>query len=192
MQNDTTRSHLRIIRLILTDFLSWFFLLLTNWWPENIITCKIRGALVGLLFKSCGRNFQLGRNFRIIHPQEMCVGDNVYIAQDAWINAKGGLSLGNSVTIGPRCGLVTTYHNKVDGRGFAHKIGSGSHASISIGAGTWLAINVVIRHGITVGCGCIVAANAVVTKNVPDNVIVGGIPAKIIKQLDDNGPISDV
>ena len=162
--------------------LLWITYISTNWWPENIITCKIRGFFVGKFFRKCGKNFQIGRNFRILHPQNIEVGNDVYIAQDSWINAKGGIRLGDSVVIGPRCGLITTFHKKIEGRGYAHKIGAGECAPIKIDNGTWLAINAVVRHNITIGKYCVIAANAVVTKNVPDNTTVGGVPAKTLKQ----------
>lgn len=163
------------------EFFFWLVFIGTNWWPENIVTCKIRGFLVGKFFRRCGRNFQVGRNFRIINPHNMDIGDNVYIAQDAWINAKGGVVLLDSVTIGPRCSLVTTFHKNDAGQGFSHKIGAGDQAPIVVGEGTWLAINAVVRHGITIGKRCVVAANTVVTKDIPDDSVVGGVPARLIK-----------
>jgi acetyltransferase-like isoleucine patch superfamily enzyme len=181
MQNSMFRRPLGfVIYSFFRELALWLVFTLFNWWPENMVTCKIRGFFVGQFFKKCGRNFQIGRNFRIIYPQRMEVGDNVYIAQDSWINAKGGLTLGNAVTIGPRCGLITTFHKKSE-LGFRHGIGAGGHAPIVIGKGTWLAINAVVRHNITVGCRCVIAANAVVTKDVPDDSVVGGVPAKILK-----------
>ena len=54
---------------------------------------------------------------------------------------------------------------------------------VVIGDDVWIGANAVILPGVTIGRHCVVAAGAVVTKDVPDNTVVGGVPAKIIKKL---------
>lgn len=54
---------------------------------------------------------------------------------------------------------------------------------ISIGNNCWIVSNVSIMPGVTIGNGCIIGVGAVVTKNMPDNSLIAGIPAKIIKQI---------
>ena len=69
---------------------------------------------------------------------------------------------------------ANTFHNK------ALQIQGG----VKIGSGTWIGVHAVIVGAVTIGRNCVVAANAVVTKDVPDYSVVGGVPAKIIKQYD--------
>ena len=57
------------------------------------------------------------------------------------------------------------------------------YAPIHIGNNVWIGASVVITKGVTIGDNAVIAAGAVVTKDVPANVVVGGVPAKIIKQL---------
>jgi maltose O-acetyltransferase len=159
----------------------WLIGLLTAWMPENIFTCKFRGVLFRPFLKKCGRNFQCGVRVRILHPECLEIGDNVYIAQDGWINAKGGITLHDSVTIGPRCGLVTTFHTKKPGVGYCHGVGAGDSSPIVIGSGTWLAMNVIVTAGKKIGAASVVGANAVVTKDIPNDCFAAGVPAKIVK-----------
>jgi acetyltransferase-like isoleucine patch superfamily enzyme len=70
---------------------------------------------------------------------------------------------------------ANTFHNK------ALPVGGGG---VKIGSGTWIGVHAVIVGAVTIGRNCVVAANAVVTKDVPDYSVVGGVPAKIIKQYD--------
>ena len=55
--------------------------------------------------------------------------------------------------------------------------------SISVGNGCWIGANVTILDGVNIGNGCVIAAGSVVTKNVPDNVLYAGVPAKFKKNL---------
>ena len=57
---------------------------------------------------------------------------------------------------------------------------------VTIGNDVWIGANVTILPGVTIGNNVIIAAGAVVTKNIPDNVIAGGVPAKVIKELEND------
>lgn len=76
---------------------------------------------------------------------------------------------------------------------FSHNIGGSSaratfeneyYKDIEIGTGTWIGANSTILPGVRIGEGCVIAAGSMVNKDVPDNCLVGGVPAKIIKKLD--------
>jgi acetyltransferase-like isoleucine patch superfamily enzyme len=54
---------------------------------------------------------------------------------------------------------------------------------VSIGDGTWIGTGALILPGVHVGAGCVIAAGAVVTESVPDDTLVGGVPAKVLRQL---------
>lgn len=63
------------------------------------------------------------------------------------------------------------------------RAGRATYYGIGVGEGTWIGGRSTILPGVNIGKGCIIAAGSVVTKDVPDNTMVGGVPAKQIKEL---------
>ncbi|MHC5061003.1 MAG: acyltransferase [Planctomycetota bacterium] len=94
----------------------------------------------------------------------------------------GGLTIEDEVVIGPYVVISTGTHGFKDN---SVRFGGTVMQPVVIGRGTWLAAHTVVRAGVNIGSGVLVAGNAAVSKDVPDNVIVGGVPAKIIKQRTD-------
>jgi acetyltransferase-like isoleucine patch superfamily enzyme len=107
------------------------------------------------------------------------VGRNVFINHACELMDRGGITIGDDVLIGPKVNLVTINH-PID----PNTRRSTYCAPIVIKKGAWLGAAVSVMPGVTIGENAVVAANAVVTKDVPDNSIVGGIPARIIKHID--------
>ena len=119
-----------------------------------------------------------------------------------WLHRKRGVKIGRNVHIGPAVTIDDVYPNFViieDGVSIAgqnfiltHNKPMEYHKNLSesflgpviIKRNAWLAINVVILPGVTIGEGAIVASGAIVSKDVPANTLVGGIPAKVIKEFE--------
>lgn len=174
---------LSILSFLRHDLLLWFFRLLTDWMPDVGPVLKLRGLLFSLCFKNCGIGFTVGRDVTILVPSKLVVGDHVYFAKGTWINAFGGVVIENEVMLSPYVIVASSQHGFKDGSVFI----GGTHASpIRIGRGSWLASHVVVSAGVTIGSGNMIGANAVVTKNTPENAFAGGVPAKIIGQRVDN------
>jgi acetyltransferase-like isoleucine patch superfamily enzyme len=108
------------------------------------------------------------------------VGKNVFINHGCEFMDRGGITLEDSVLIGPRVNLVTINHpvEPTQRR-------STFCAPIVIQRNAWIGVGSSVMPGVTIGENAIVAANAVVTKDVPANTIVGGIPAEVIRRLAD-------
>lgn len=114
----------------------------------------------------------------INYGKSISIGKNVFINFNCTFLALGGITIEDDVLIGPKVSLITESHpiNPQERKGLIGK-------SIHIKRNAWIGANATLLPGVTIGENAIVAAGAVVSKNVPDNVIVGGIPAKIIKNI---------
>lgn len=123
--------------------------------------------------------------FFIIPPFYTDFGENIIIGKNVFVNHactfmdRGGITIEDSVLIGPKVNLITTNHPIHP----SERRATISHP-ILIKKRAWIGVGATILPGVTVGENAIVAAGAVVSKDVPDNVIVGGIPAKIIKEIE--------
>ena len=106
------------------------------------------------------------------------LGNNVFINHGCSFLDLGGITIEDDVLIGPKVNIITENH-PVD----PNKRKSLQLSAVRIKRNAWIGAGATILPGVTIGENAIVAAGAVVSKNVPDNVIVGGIPAKLIKQI---------
>lgn len=114
----------------------------------------------------------------INYGKHINIGKNVFINFDCTFLALGGITIEDDVLIGPKVSLITENHplNPQNRKGLTCK-------SIVIKKNAWIGANATILPGITIGENAVVASGAVVSKDVPDNTVVGGIPAKFIKTI---------
>ena len=116
-------------------------------------------------------------------------GKNIFIGDDFTGNFNltildiREVYIGNHVMIGPNTLITTVGHplSPKARRGYMAKA-----APVRIGNDVWIGGNVTIRPGVTIGNNVVVAAGAVVTKDVPDNSLVGGVPARIIREIEND------
>jgi acetyltransferase-like isoleucine patch superfamily enzyme len=106
------------------------------------------------------------------------LGKNIFINHACSFLDLGGITIGDDVLIGPRVNLVSESHpvNPATRKVLEVK-------PIVIKRNAWIGANVTVLPGVTIGENSVVAAGAVVTRDVPDNSIVGGIPAKFIRSV---------
>lgn len=141
---------------------------------------KFRGWLYSKLIKQCGKNLSLSSLVNIYNPSTLICGDNVYLGYCSYIG-DGDIRLGDEVVIGPYVSITAGNHLFKDG---SVRFGGYAYKPISIGRGTWIGAHASILSGVTIGKGCIVAAGSVVVNDVEDGKIVGGAPARILKDND--------
>lgn len=106
------------------------------------------------------------------------IGKSVFINSDCSFLDIGGITIENEVLIGPKVNLITESHplNPTERKSLTVK-------PIVIKRNAWIGAGATILPGVTVGENSVVAAGAVVNKDVPDNMVVAGVPAKVIKSI---------
>jgi acetyltransferase-like isoleucine patch superfamily enzyme len=110
------------------------------------------------------------------------IGDGCGLS-GAVISAMDSITIGDRVNIGVNCTLLDCDRHSIDAAS-RFTGDSGNKAPIVIGDDVWLGMNVTVLKGVTVGAGTIVAANSVVTRSLPANVIAGGSPARVLKKVE--------
>jgi acetyltransferase-like isoleucine patch superfamily enzyme len=114
------------------------------------------------------------------------IGSNVGVGEFAYLGGAGGLEIGNDTIIGQyfSCHPENHIYDNVDAL-IRHQ--GVTRQGIHIGSNCWIGSKVTVLDGVTIGNGCIIAAGAVVTKSFPDNCVIGGVPARVIKMRTKNG-----
>lgn len=134
-----------------------------------------------------GNNVGIGDFSRIVISTSLnqlgefiSIGDNVGIGEFAYLGGAGGLEIGNNVIAGqylschPENHIYHDIQTPIRHQGVSRK-------GIRIGDNCWLGSKVIILDGVELGAGSVVAAGAVVTQSFPENSVIGGVPAKLIK-----------
>lgn len=128
--------------------------------------------------------YKVDHSFRCFPPFYTDFGKNIKVGKNVFINSgcqfqdQGGITIGDGCLIGHQVVFATINHDFI-----AEKRGNMRVAPIILGKNVWVGAHATILQGITIGDGSVIAAGAVVTKDVPANVVVGGVPAKIIKNI---------
>lgn len=141
----------------------------------------LRYGLLKNIAKTCGDNVAIDVGVFLIHPENMEFGSNVSINPMSYLTGSGGLKIGNNVSIAHRVTIMTATHN-YDNIDIPIKQQGVVFKPVTIEDDVWLGANVVIVAGRTISTGSIIGANSLVTKNVPNHEIWGGVPAKFIKK----------
>jgi len=114
----------------------------------------------------------------------LVIGNNVGIAQGAFIQVRGRVVIGNDVIFGPNVSVFSETHNFGD-PDIPVKLQGETRKGVTIEDGAWIGTRAIILDGVTVGRNSIVAAGAVVNKDVPACAVVGGVPAKILRHREE-------
>ncbi len=146
----------------------------------------------GKAYINWGRNLTTGYNCRFevngSHKEKiLSFGKNVNVGDNVSIRCAEKISIGNDVLMGSKVLIIDNSHGKYSGMNqdkpnIAPNKRIIQSAPIIIKDNVWIGEGAVIQMGVTIGAGSIIAANSVVTKNVEEGTIVGGVPARMIKR----------
>lgn len=144
-----------------------------NVFINKIPSRHIRKWFAQILGARIGHSFFF-RRVEILFPKGLLIGDNSNIGWFSLLDARGGIKIGNNVSIASYAKLITGSHD-LQSPEFTAKF-----KPIIINDYAWICTGAIITQGVRIGKGAVVAAGAVVTKDVNDYEIVAGVPAKVI------------
>ena len=136
----------------------------------------IRKAFFRVRVKSCGKHVYVGRYVDVMRASRIIIGDNVVINKRVLLDGRNGLVIGNNVDIAQEVNIWTMQHDYND------DYHSCSGGETYIGDYVWLCARCTILPHVKIGKGAVVACGAVVTKDVQEMIVVGGVPAKTIAE----------
>lgn len=111
------------------------------------------------------------------------LGDHSWIGDGSHLGGAGGLEIGDDTFTGQ----YVTFHpenHRYDDPNQLYRLQGVTRKGIRVGRNCWIGAKVTVTDGVTIGDHCVIAAGAVVTKDVPDNSLAGGVPAKVIRSLE--------
>ncbi|ABG60139.1 acetyl transferase [Cytophaga hutchinsonii ATCC 33406] len=163
-------------------------------YAQNIVIGKFVKLDDGVYLSGLGKgkltlanNVSIGAYSRIIVSTSLNnigeyihIGNNVGIGEFAYLGGGGGLEIGDDCIIGQYLSCHPENHN-YDSVDTLIRHQGVSRQGIVIGKNCWIGSKVTILDGVHIGNNCVIAAGAVVTKSVPDNSVVGGVPARVLK-----------
>ena len=140
-----------------------------------------RSKLLKELLGSTGENIYMEPNIRFDYGYNTHVGENFYANFDCTILDVCEVRFGDHCMLGPGVQIYTAIHplNPTE-----RNSGEEYAKPITFGNNVWIGGSAIVNPGVRVGNNVVIASGAVVTKDVPDNVVVGGNPAKVIKQVE--------
>lgn len=127
---------------------------------------------------------KIGEGTKIVGPitctADLEIGRNCWIGKNFIINGNGFVKIGDNCDIAPEVIIQTGGHEIGTPE---RRAGKGIRFSVTVGDGCWIGARSTLLGGVSIGDGCVVAACACVAKTVEDNTMVGGVPARVIKNL---------
>lgn len=161
-------------------------LLSANWWCVAFLPGKlgigVRYLVARRLCQHCGSNVLIGVGVTVDHWDRLSIGDNVTLHQYCYLDANGGIEIGDNVSIAHATSLVAFEHSW-DDPDTPIKYNPLIPGRIEIGSDVWVGCGVRILSGATLGQRTVIAAGAVVTRGAYGQGVFGGVPARRLKTL---------
>jgi acetyltransferase-like isoleucine patch superfamily enzyme len=142
----------------------------------------LRYMVLRRLAASCGDNVRVGPRVEIGHWDRLRVGNNVSIHPGCYLEAAGGITIGDDVSIAHHSSILSTNHTWSDD---SRPIRDNpvTYAEVVVDSDVWIGCGVRVLAGVRLHERTVVAAGAVVHQDVPTRSLAGGVPAKVLKQI---------
>jgi len=134
-------------------------------------------------FAARGENVHIAEPFTMNYPERVFLGRDIYIGGYAVFNSAGGIRIGDGCVFGPFVHIYTANHRYEDAEALPFDEYE-YFEPVDVGPNVWIGGDAVLLPGVTVGEGAVIAAGAVVVKDVPAGAVVGGLPARLLKSRD--------
>ncbi len=155
----------------------WKMFLINKVYVGTRFFAKKRKLLISL-------GYQVGVGTKIVGPfyctGNLTIGSNCWIGRNFTVHGNGTVVIGDNCDIAPDVTFSTGGHKVGSAE---RRAGEGETYNQTVGNGCWIGCRALIINNINIGKSCVIAAGACVVKDVEDNVLVGGVPARIIKKL---------
>ena len=148
---------------------------------DNMISGKVRCALLRCFGATVGKRCFVRGGLMIQESFRLALGDDVFINAGCCLDLSAPIVIGSRAQLAYQVTLMTGGHaiGTHDSRAGAHR-----PASVQIGEGVWIGARAIVLPGVTIGAGAVVAAGALVTKDVPPDTLVAGVPARPVRTLE--------
>ena len=141
---------------------------------------EARGELIDGMSGRKGDSFLIHSPFRCDFGKHIFIGKNFISNFNLTILDEAIVTIGNNVFIGPNCGIYTINHALLPDQ---RNAGVMKAAPVTIGNDVWLAADVKVLPGVTIGDGAVIGAGSVVTRDIPPRVLAAGNPCRVIREI---------
>lgn len=169
------------INSLIPNFLNKQLFVLFRNLPGNL-GLLFRYIILKNLSNHCGKNVAIYEGVFLKSIEDITIGSNVSLHSMCYVDATGGLIIGDDVSIAHASTIMTTSHTWED-KTKPIKYNRTKCMPVHINNDVWIGAGSRILAGVTLGSRVVVAAGAVVNKNVNSNTVVGGVPAKLLKSI---------
>ena len=165
-----------LMKKILKIIFQRFILKIINIFLSGTHFFRIKRFLLNLA------GYKIGKNTKVVGPLnitgDLIVGENCWIGKELYILGNGLVTIGNNCDLAPCITFSTGGHEIGNSK---RRAGEGKIFNITVKDGCWIGTRVTIINSVTISESCVVAAGALVNKDTKKSVVVGGVPAKVIK-----------
>lgn len=147
---------------------------------NRVETDQEREKIIKELLGSTGEEIRVEPTFRVDYGYNIHVGENFYANFNCVFLDVCPITIGANAMLGPGVSIVTPEHPlEAEARNSGYEFGK----PVTIGKNCWIGANATIVGGVTLGDNVVVAAGSVVTKSFNDDVVIGGVPARVLKKI---------